>query len=318
MLPVTHAIRDVDEARTVLTRAFYTLDVDVLNPRPGWTASFAVGGDETVTIGDLHFGVDVRIGAGELGAYHVNMPLSGGMAYHQGKAASRYATPSRAAVFLPNGETTIDRWAGDCRIIAVKIGRAELENQLARMLDSPVRGPVDLAPELDVTTGPGAAWSRLARVIAADISEAGLTRHPVVGARLRETLVSGLLAASNHRYRDQLERRRPALAAPGAIRRVVEAMRAQPGRPFTVADLADIAGVGVRSLQQSFQRYVGMPPMTYLRQLRLGLVHEELRQAHPGTTVAQVAYRYGFTHPSRFAAAYRERYGISPSDTLRT
>ncbi|WP_433825145.1 AraC family transcriptional regulator [Actinoplanes sp. CA-015351] len=318
MLPVTHAIRDVDQAHQVLNRYFYTMDVDVLSPRPGWTASFAVGGDDVVTVGDLHFGVDVRIRAGELGSYHVNMPLHGGLAFHQGSAASQLATPACAGVYQPTGDTVIDRWEGDCRIIAVKIGRAELENQLARMLDAPIRGPIDLAPMLDLTNGAGAAWARLARMIAADTSEAGLTRHPVIGARLRETLVSGLLTASGHRYRDAMERHRPVLAAPGAIRRVVEAMRAQPGRPFTVADLAVIAGVGVRSLQQSFQRYVGMPPMTYLRQLRLGLVHEELRQARPGTTVAQVAYRYGFTHPSRFAAAYRERYGVTPSDTLRT
>jgi AraC-like DNA-binding protein len=318
VLPVTHAIRDVDQARQVLSHYFYTMDVDVLAGRPDWTASFAVGGDDAVTVGDLHFGMDVRIHAGELGAYHVNLPLSGAMAFRQKPGDSFLATPANAGVFRPTGDTVVDRWAGDCRIIAVKISRAELENQLARMLDAPVRGPIDLAADLDVTCGAGAAWARLARMIAADTSEAGLTVHPVVGARLRETLVSGLLAATGHRYRDAMERHRPALAAPGAIRRVVEAMRAQPGRPFTVTDLAGIAGVGVRSLQQSFQRYVGMPPMTYLRQLRLGLVHDELRLAAPGTTVAQVAYRYGFTHPSRFAAAYRQRYGTSPSDTLRS
>ncbi|MEU4562279.1 AraC family transcriptional regulator [Actinoplanes sp. NPDC023936] len=313
-----HVIRSVDEAQQVLNESFYAMAVEVLAPLPGWTASFAVGGDDTVMIGDLHLGVDVRIDAGELGAYHVNLPFSGHMVFRQGSSAPRLASATHAGVYLPTGHTIVDRWSGDCRIIAVKIGRAELENHLSLILDAPVRGPIDLTPELDVRRGAGAAWARLARMVAADTSEAGLTRHPVIGARLREVLVSGLLAASDHRYRDAMERHRPALAAPGAIRRVAEAMRAQPGRPFTVADLAAIAGVGVRSLQQSFQRYAGMPPMTYLRQLRLGLVHEELRQAAPGTTVAQVAYRYGFTHHSRFAAAYRERYGVAPSHTLRT
>ncbi|BBH70998.1 AraC family transcriptional regulator [Actinoplanes sp. OR16] len=315
---MTLAIRDVDHARQLLNDHFYTMDVDVLATRPEWTATFAVGGDDAVTVGDLQFGMDVAVRAGELGAYHVNMPLTGRMVFRQGNDDVTLATPESAGVYRPTGDTVVDHWAGDCRIVAVKIARAELENQLARILDAPIRGPIDLDPGLDLTRGAGAAWGRLARMIAADTSEAGLTLHPVVGARLRETLVSGLLTATGHRYRDAMERHRPALAAPGAIRRVVEAMRAQPGRPFTVADLAGIAGVGVRSLQQSFQRYVGMPPMTYLRQLRLGLVHDELRQALPGTTVAQVAYRYGFTHPSRFAAAYRQRYGAAPSDTLRS
>jgi AraC-like DNA-binding protein len=34
-------------------------------------------------------------------------------------------------------------------------------------------------------------------------------------------------------------------------------------------------------------------------------------------TVASVAYRWGFTNPGRFAAAHAQRYGESPSATLR-
>ncbi len=317
---MTHHLTDVEAAREVLREAFYTMDVEVLRPPSTWTARFAVGGCRTVTLGDLEFGVDVRVRAGELGAYHVNLPLTGAMAFHQGRDEPHRVRAGRAAgVFQPAGDTVVDSWDGDCRILAVKIGRTELETQLERMLDRPVRGPIDLGAELDISGGAGASWSRLVQVITADVSGPdGLTAHPVIGARMKEALVTGLLLATDHRYRGPLERQSPALAAPGAIRRVVEAMRAQPGRPFTVADLADIAGVGSRALQQSFARYVGMPPMTYLRQVRLSLVHDSLRVADPGaTTVAQVAYRYGFTHLGRFAAAYRERYSVAPSETLR-
>ncbi|MBB4744277.1 AraC-like DNA-binding protein [Actinoplanes octamycinicus] len=320
MQATSHHITDIDEARAILRKNFYPLDVEVLNPVPSWTAHFEVGGDDRVTLGVLDFGVDVRISAGETGAYHVNLPLTGAVTWHQGRGELRRAEAGRtAAVNLPVGDAYLDSWDGDCRLLAVKIGRGELESQLERMLDQPVRGPIDFAPVLDVDTGAGASWARLVRMVATDTgTPEGLTGHPVIGTRMREALVTGLLLAADHRYRGPLEQRTPALAAPGAIRRVVEAMRAQPGRPFTVADLGEIAGVGARSLQQSFARYVGMPPMTYLRQLRLGLVHECLRAADPATTtVAQVAYRYGFTHLGRFAVAYRERYNVSPSETLR-
>jgi AraC-like DNA-binding protein len=33
--------------------------------------------------------------------------------------------------------------------------------------------------------------------------------------------------------------------------------------------------------------------------------------------VASIAHRWGFTHLSRFAAAYKKRYGESPYLTLR-
>jgi len=48
-------------------------------------------------------------------------------------------------------------------------------------------------------------------------------------------------------------------------------------------------------------------------------VHEDLTggdRAHR-PTVAEVAYRWGFTHLGRFAHDYRARYGEAPSTTLR-
>jgi transcriptional regulator GlxA family with amidase domain len=116
----------------------------------------------------------------------------------------------------------------------------------------------------------------------------------------------------------RLDSRRQFTAAPRAVRRAAEAMRAQPGRSFTVTDLAEGAGVSRRSLQQGFQRYLGMSPMTYLREVRLGCVHDELRHGDPADlSVATVAHRYGFLHLGRFVAEYRRRYGASPSQTLR-
>jgi transcriptional regulator GlxA family with amidase domain len=48
-------------------------------------------------------------------------------------------------------------------------------------------------------------------------------------------------------------------------------------------------------------------------------VHDELREADPHvTTVSQVAGRWGFLYLGRFAAAYREKFGERPSDTLRS
>ena len=95
-------------------------------------------------------------------------------------------------------------------------------------------------------------------------------------------------------------------------------MHAEPWRQFTATDLAVIAGVGVRVLQEAFRQHVGMSPLAYLRRLRLDGVHAELSRADPSqTTVSDVAYRWGFTHLGRFAGAYRLRYGVSPSQTLR-
>ncbi len=77
--------------------------------------------------------------------------------------------------------------------------------------------------------------------------------------------------------------------------------------------------VSVRTLQEAFRKHVGMPPMAYVSEVRLERVHGQLRAAAPGsTTVAEVAYQWGFAHLGRFARRYRERYGETPSQTLRT
>ncbi|MFI7602496.1 AraC family transcriptional regulator [Actinoplanes sp. NPDC049681] len=316
---MTHASGDVDQARAFLGRFYYSSSVDVLSWKRSWQSRFEVSPSDALTLGDLQFGTDVKVRFGELGAYHVSLPMMGSLTWRQGGSAPLKATPRTAAVFQPVGDAHLEKWDGDCRLLAVKIDRSALEHELGRMLDSAVRSPVTLAPTIDITRGPGASWLRLVRLTTADAGHPqGLIHHPVVGARLREALVAGLLGAADHPYRDRLERMNPATAAPRAIRRVIEAMQADPAKPFTVADLAAIARVSIRGLQQSFRRYVGMSPMTYLRHVRLARVHEHLRQSDPALhTVTETAYRYGFTHMGRFAAEYRTRYGVSPRETLR-
>jgi AraC-like DNA-binding protein len=310
---------DVDEARTMLGEHFYSNFLEVLSPDP-WTAAFDIAPAGPITLGDLRFGADVRIKFGELGAYHVDVPLSGELAWRQGRGEAMVATTDTAAVFQPVGDTTLERWRGDCHLLAVKIDRGTLESELARMLDEPIGAPVQLGPELVVSHGAGATWLRLARLLAADAAEEqGLLRHPVLGRQLTESLVRGLLVAAPHNYREALDNHRSGLAAPRAVRRVAEAMRADAAQAFTVADLARIAGVSPRSLQDSFQRYLGTSPMAYLREVRLSRAHRELREAGPGqNTVTEIAYRCGFVHLGRFAALYRRRYGVSPSQTLRS
>ncbi len=130
-------------------------------------------------------------------------------------------------------------------------------------------------------------------------------------------MLSGLLLSVPHRYHEELVA--PATAGPPrAIRRVLDAINEEPDRAFTVADLAGIARTSVRSLQEGFRRHLGCTPMAYLQQTRLTRAHETLRGADPaGLTVAAVANRWGFAHLGRFASAYRARFGVSPSETLR-
>ena len=315
----TTTTSDLDEARAALSTHFYPAHLDALPSPSPLRAQFDVAGAGAVTIGDMTFGATVRARFGELGAYHVDVPVAGRFVSRHGGGSPIVGSLRCAPVFRPVGDTTIERWEDDCRLLAVKLDRRFLENELAKMLDAPVVSPVRFASCLDISRGPGASWVRLVRLVQADIGrDHGLAHHPMIGERLQESLAAGLLLAAGHQYREQLDDSRRVLPAPRSVRRAVEAIQADPGRSYTLSTLAEIAGVSRRSLQQGFQQYVGVAPMAYLREVRLARVHEELRVAGPGeASVTDVAYRYGFVHLGRFAGAYRARYGRSPSETLR-
>ncbi|MFE0652079.1 AraC family transcriptional regulator [Streptomyces sp. NPDC059534] len=309
---------DVDEAREELDARYYANRMDVVEgERRPFAARFDTVALGPLVIGDLSCGADVRMSFGELGAYHLNAPLSGRMEMRQG-GSSIVATPTEALLLDPAGDTFLDRWSGDCRTLSVKVGAAALRDRLEQLIGRPPRGPLVLASGLDITRGPGLSWVRFARQVAAEaLAGEGLARHELVAGPLQEALLNGLLLAAEHPWREALAHPGEPLR-PAPVKRAMDAVRERPEHPFTTTELAALSRVSVRRLQESFREYVGMSPMAYVREVRLDRVREELRAAAPGeVSVSEVAWRWGFAHQGRFAARYRERFGESPSGTLR-
>jgi AraC-like DNA-binding protein len=307
---------DIDQARSVLNRFYYPVAVGT----PEGADSFGLGVEVIqlgpLTVGQISFAGPVSLVVAELDAYHVSMPTTGRMqARHAGHEV--VAGPSTGVVFGP-GSPVYTMHDANSAELAVKIERDALEQELAGLLGRPVQGPLDLPPAIDLSGGPGHSWSRLVRLLRDELEyPESLIYQPLIAEQLRSSVLSGLLLSIPHQYHDELTG--PAAAGPPrAIRRVADAIHDEPEKPFTVADLAAIAGMSVRSLQEGFRRHLGCTPMAYLQQERLLRAHETLRRADPlRMTVAAVAHRWGFAHLGRFASAYRARFGEPPSDTLR-
>jgi transcriptional regulator GlxA family with amidase domain len=155
------------------------------------------------------------------------------------------------------------------------------------------------------------------RLIGAEIGNpTGLVYHPIVAAPLEESLLIALLYAVGHQYQDLLRSPQSRLAR-RQVKRAIDAIHAEPQRPHTVAALAQIADVSVRCLQREFHRQVGLPPMAYLRKVRMARVHAELLAADPvETSVTDIARRWGFARPDRFTRRYLARYGVTPAEAL--
>jgi AraC-like DNA-binding protein len=309
---------DVDEARAFCRQMFYgPLKVDPVGDRSGFAFSGEVVMLGPITVGEISYGSDVRVAIADLEtSYHVLAPISGRMrSRHRGTIVT--ADPSLAAVYRPVGDIDLD-WPGDCRLLSVKVERAALERELDAALDQRVVTPLLLGASFDLADGPGRTWAALVRLLHAELREKnGLAAQPRMAARWRDMVVSGLALTVEHPYGEEPAGMRGP-RRPRTVKRALDAMHAEPWRPFTATDLAAIAGVGVRVLQESFRQHVGMSPLTYLRRIRLDGVHAELSRGDPWqVSVSEVAYRWGFTHLGRFAGAYRARYGEAPSRTLR-
>ncbi|MFH9005425.1 cupin domain-containing protein [Streptomyces afghaniensis] len=89
-------------------------------------------------------------------------------------------------------------------------------------------------------------------------------------------------------------------------------LHSDPARPWTLPGLAARTGVSRAGLARRFTALVGRPPMTYLREQRLALAAELLRE--PDATLAVVADRVGFANAFAFSAAFKREHGISPSE----
>lgn len=104
---------------------------------------------------------------------------------------------------------------------------------------------------------------------------------------------------------------------PATLRRAMDHIEQNAHRPVTPAEAADAARTSVRALQEAFRRYRGTTPSEFIRRVRLDRAHRDLEDADPrDVTVAQIAQRWGFAHPGRFATQYRAVYGRSPHRTL--
>lgn len=165
-----------------------------------------------------------------------------------------------------------------------------------------------------------AGSERFAKALSALESVFSPSVHPGARARgLHETEALLLDAMITGPLRPVLEPFLPYGAGPSsatAVRHAVDLVRGRSREPLTLAEMAAAAGIGGRALQIAFRRHLGCSPLAYLRMVRLADAHR-LLSGGLVATVTDAAMQVGFWHLGEFAVAYRQRYGESPSTTLR-
>ena len=139
-------------------------------------------------------------------------------------------------------------------------------------------------------------------------------RPPAVESSLRELVISTVFGTLEHNYAQKLTTKVDC-AAPGSVKRAEEYMRAHAEEPISMQTLAREAGCSERALQTAFKSFRSMTPMAALRDIRMEKARRDLIEAEDSVT--QIAFKWGFSNPGRFAKQYAEKFGETPSQTLR-
>lgn len=145
---------------------------------------------------------------------------------------------------------------------------------------------------------PGAACEPL-RIEESVLSLLGLSLRAAGGARLRRR------SQTHPRRADTLLRRGR------LIERVKEAVSLRPAHPWTLDELARLAGSSVYHLARAFREEVGLPIHRYLLQLRLAAGLRSVVEGGGGLTA--IALENGFASHAHFTHAFRSAFGVTPS-----
>jgi len=136
----------------------------------------------------------------------------------------------------------------------------------------------------------------------------------IVAARLADILVVEALRALS----DDDDRSRMgwlgAISDP-RLGRALRAIHRDVAASWTVAALAEVAGMSRAAFSARFTQQVGRPPLAYLRYWRLTLARTCLLK--DAGSVDEVGRSVGYTSQSAFGNAYRQIFGTSPRSRMR-
>jgi AraC-like DNA-binding protein len=167
---------------------------------------------------------------------------------------------------------------------------------------------------IDVSGSPQMDWMQSTlRLIAAE-ARALEPGHEAVLTRLGDVLAIQAIRAWIRAYPPVRTGWIAALRDP-KIGRAISLIHRDPGRAWTLAEVAREVAMSRSAFAARFTELVGEPMMHYLTRWRMHVAHESLRQH--GTPVAEVAERLGYRSKAAFSRAFKRIVTTSPGAVRR-
>ena len=170
---------------------------------------------------------------------------------------------------------------------------------------------IQMMPEMMTVKGLSAAQPELPAVLEAMTREVTMNRAGAAGllARLADVVAVSIVRAWVET--DCARRSEGWLAAlrDPKLGRVIAAVHRDPGRNWSVAEMAAVMGVSRSVFAERFHEAAGESPLRYVTQVRMRRAADLLARR---MTVDEVAARLGYGSHSAFSRAFKRMYGHPP------
>lgn len=93
---------------------------------------------------------------------------------------------------------------------------------------------------------------------------------------------------------------------------VMRYIRAHIHEPLSRERLADMAGFSVPHFHRVFRAHVGESAISYIRRMRLERAARKLRMG--AVDITEVALAAGYDSHAAFSKAFKQQFGLSPSE----
>ena len=256
----------------------------------------------TVLEGSCRLAVDrqkpITMEAGDF----ILLPATPGFTMSGFEPATPERVDSKQAAAAPTGEIRHGRRGGkpDVRMLG---GYFLFDSPDAALL-------VSLLPALVHVRG-ASRLSQLVQLVGDEAGSDRVGRELVLGRLVEVMLVEALRSTPGEE------------APPGLLRGLADArvavairqMHAEPGRAWSVDQLAKKAALSRSTFFERFTRAVGVPPMEYLLAWRMAVAKELLRSED--LAIAEIAERVGYGSASTFTTAFSRHVGLPPGRYAR-
>ena len=304
--------KEVDEVRT---RVAQLLNDHVLEPC-GATLAARLNGVQAETLGlwILEYGDAVVVEETRPGGDFllVQLPLSGSVGVECEEGA--WTVGPGSGLIMPSNLPHRLIWPAGASQIILKVPLSRLLVEYTSLTGRQPGEALRFNRLIALDTTDGAQWSALMRYFCEQLAQPSSLGW--LKARLaEEALMRHLLCAQSASLHD-LYLGDAGDQVPRRLQRAREFLESNLQHDISLNDIAHHAGASVRSLSRMCRLKYGVSPMQWLRDMRLDKIRLELANAGADVTVSEAAMRWGCAHLGRFAAAYRQRFGEAPHDTL--